>query len=146
MKIKKVRYFGFDDEKVNKMFTGGLTHCNDFAIKGVSDWVPVAVYKVANPDRSKKHKDYLILNKEYVSGLDEKDIQKYRYQLGILCLSCDTALYSIHRHHYHSCGCPNQSFVDGGRDYLRSGGASLEKIKNVYIDLLNNKIVDNIPE
>ena len=38
------------------------------------------------------------------------------------CPTCGELIASIHRHDFRSCskGC---SFIDGGRDYLRCGGA-----------------------
>lgn len=37
------------------------------------------------------------------------------------CRKCDTILESMHVHDWVSCECGN--FVDGGREYLRRGGA-----------------------
>ena len=30
-------------------------------------------------------------------------------------------------HDYKTCGCPNQTMIDGGYDYLRCGGKDLNK-------------------
>lgn len=46
----------------------------------------------------------------------------------IKCLECDTILESKYRHEFKSCTCPNQTYVDGGNDYLRLGGKHLSKI------------------
>lgn len=48
-----------------------------------------------------------------------------------VCRECGEILHSKHRHDFVICGCPNQSFVDGGSDYTRSGGVDLTKIKFV---------------
>ena len=49
----------------------------------------------------------------------------------VKCLQCNTALESKHRHDFQSCGCPNQSCVDGGRDYSRVSGKDLDLIENL---------------
>ncbi len=46
----------------------------------------------------------------------------------IKCLQCNKILVSKHRHDYVTCGCPNNTMLDGGDDYLRCGGADLSKI------------------
>lgn len=44
------------------------------------------------------------------------------------CLKCNTILESKYRWDFQSCKCSNQTFVDGGTDYLRFGGKELSKI------------------
>lgn len=51
----------------------------------------------------------------------------------IRCIMCDTVLVSKHRHDFQRCDCPNRTFVDGGQDYLRYGGADLN-----YIEVLED--------
>ena len=46
----------------------------------------------------------------------------------IKCLECGQELESKYRHDFQQCGCPNESFVDGGDDYVRVGGKDLDKI------------------
>lgn len=36
---------------------------------------------------------------------------------------------SHHRHDYKTCGCENQTMVDGGTAYQRYGGIDLKKVK-----------------
>lgn len=36
---------------------------------------------------------------------------------------------SKHRHDFVQCDCPLETFVDGGNDYVRTGGMDLTKIK-----------------
>lgn len=45
-----------------------------------------------------------------------------------VCKQCGEMLHSKHRHDFVMCGCPNRTFVDGGNDYQRGGGASLAMI------------------
>lgn len=45
----------------------------------------------------------------------------------IKCLLCGTILESLYNHDYKTCGCPNGTFIDGGR-FLRFGGKDLDKI------------------
>jgi len=47
----------------------------------------------------------------------------------IQCLNCGQILESKYRHDFQMCDCGNESFIDGGYDYLRSGGKDLNKIK-----------------
>ena len=47
----------------------------------------------------------------------------------IQCLECDEILESKHRHDFVMCKCPNQTFVDGGDDYMRIGGVDMSKIQ-----------------
>ncbi len=150
MRLKEVNYYGFKHDVVNKMFTGGLTYIRTFMIRG-HHW---AVYRAANPDLSKGHKRYMMLGgqpdmghpeykmKYHVSGSTEQEMNEERFQQGVLCLGCDTVLYSINRHHYHSCGCPNETFVDGGKDYVRCGGVSMHLIEQVGIDLVDGTLTE----
>lgn len=48
-----------------------------------------------------------------------------------VCLECGDILHSKHCHDFVGCGCPNGSFVDGGSDYIRSGGVDMAKVKFV---------------
>ena len=47
----------------------------------------------------------------------------------VTCLSCKEVLVSHHRHDYKTCGCDNQTMVDGGTAYSRYGGVDLKKVK-----------------
>ena len=49
----------------------------------------------------------------------------------VRCLSCNTELESKHRHDFQCCGCENQSFVDGGKDYSRVGGKDFGLIEDL---------------
>lgn len=51
----------------------------------------------------------------------------------IRCKMCNTVLISKHRHDFQQCNCQNRTFVDGGSDYLRYGGADIN-----YIEILND--------
>lgn len=52
----------------------------------------------------------------------------------IRCSNCNTILESTYRHDFVSCGCSNETFVDGGSDYLRCGGKDLRFIEHVKED------------
>lgn len=43
----------------------------------------------------------------------------------VKCRSCGEVLTSYHRHDYKTCGCDNETMVDGGNEYQRYGGANL---------------------
>ena len=47
----------------------------------------------------------------------------------VTCLDCGEVLVSHHRHDYKTCGCDNQTMVDGGTAYQRYGGIDLKKVK-----------------
>jgi hypothetical protein len=40
---------------------------------------------------------------------------------GVECPVCKKRMFSFHVHDYKLCGCPNNTMVDGGREYLRYG-------------------------
>jgi hypothetical protein len=40
---------------------------------------------------------------------------------GVECAECKKRMFSFYRHDYKTCGCPNETMVDGGRSYLRWG-------------------------
>ena len=39
----------------------------------------------------------------------------------IRCLVCNTVLESKFTHDFQQCNCENETFVDGGNDYMRVG-------------------------
>jgi len=47
----------------------------------------------------------------------------------VKCLCCGVILESKHLHDFQRCDCENQSFVDGGDDYIRVGGRDLIKVE-----------------
>ena len=51
----------------------------------------------------------------------------------IRCLNCGTILESKSVHDFQSCGCDNQTFVDGGDEYMRCGGMDMTLIE-VFTD------------
>jgi NTP pyrophosphatase (non-canonical NTP hydrolase) len=59
----------------------------------------------------------------------------------VKCDCCGEELESKSRHDYRQCGCSQNTFIDGGNDYVRCGGKDLSKIllwnkeKNEYVHL-----------
>lgn len=49
----------------------------------------------------------------------------------VKCLVCHKTLTSKYRHNFITCGCKNETFVDGGNDYSRWGGVNLDLIENL---------------
>lgn len=143
IKVKEVNWYGIKHDEVPKKFEGELTYVRTFQVRGGI----YAVYKNANPDRNKGHKDYMMLGQDpltrqwYVSGISAEDMEKERFQEAVLCAQCDTIIYSIGVHHYHKCGCPNQTMVDGGKAYLRNGGKDRSKVIDIMLDLITGEIV-----
>jgi hypothetical protein len=54
----------------------------------------------------------------------------------VTCLECLETLVSYHRHDYKTCGCKNETMVDGGIEYLRYGGKDMRKLSlySIYAD------------
>ena len=46
----------------------------------------------------------------------------------VQCRECGEVLTSYHRHDYKTCGCTNETMVDGGTDYQRYGGLNLDLV------------------
>jgi len=46
----------------------------------------------------------------------------------IKCLNCDMILESKFRWDFQSCDCPNNTFIDGGDDYIRFGCMDITKV------------------
>ena len=46
----------------------------------------------------------------------------------IQCKNCGEVLTSYNRHDYKTCGCENETMVDGGTDYQRYGGKDLSLV------------------
>jgi len=44
------------------------------------------------------------------------------------CKECKKVLTSYHRHDYKTCGCENETMVDGGNEYQRYGGKDLSLV------------------
>lgn len=144
MKIKKVNWYGLNHKRVIRRFKTDLTYCNDFCVN--DEYKPVAVFYDKNPDRSKGHKDYILLHVSkpnlIIRGMDKEEIEKFRYQTAIHCKECDTVLYSANRHHFNSCECPNQTSIDGGKDYAKCSAKDFSKTRYVTIDLLTDNLTD----
>ena len=136
IKLTNFNVLGLRHSNVKKKFEGELTYIGTFCIRG--EYTPRAFYHNAEPDRSKKHKDYMTLQQGngtwYVSGIDAKALEEWRYQMGLQCMECKDVIYSVYRHDMRYCKC-GQAFVDGGRDYTRSGGPGL----SVMIDLIKGE-------
>jgi hypothetical protein len=46
----------------------------------------------------------------------------------VQCKECGEVLTSYHRHDYKTCGCENETMVDGGNDYQRYGGTDFDLV------------------
>jgi hypothetical protein len=139
MKINKKdhNYYGFNTDKACKQFEGDLTYLNTFCIKGIYN--PFAVFRNADPNREKGHKDFLLLclvdKKVIVSGINADEMEEYRHQTGLYCPDCKDVIYSVNRHDYRKCTC-GRCMVDGGKDYFRTNMNGTV----VKIDLLTDDV------
>ena len=154
MKIKEVNWYGFDHNKIAQRFVGNLKYLNTFCVNG--EYSPVAVY--LNQDflvpakRKKMRKDfkkYVLIQMEstgrdggrggIIRGMDQRKMNKNRYQEAIHCLQCGDVVYSVMRHDMRPCQCGSVS-VDGGKDYTKVSFKKRDSYKLVLIDLLTNEI------
>jgi hypothetical protein len=46
----------------------------------------------------------------------------------VQCRECGEVLTSYNRHDYKTCGCTNETMVDGGTNYQRYGGLNLDLV------------------
>lgn len=122
-KLKDVRWYNLDPERVAATFQGNPQYIRDFEINDRT-W---SVYFCDKPNRDLGHKDYMMLGKFgdrwYVSGRSKDEIQDSRFQNAVGCKVCETVIYSTHNHDFHSCSCGATS-VDGGRTYTRILGSN----------------------
>lgn len=132
---KKRNIHGFDHVAVNRSLEGELTYLGDLRLQ---TGVAVAVYKASNPNRSKGHKDYVLLTPKYVSGMDESEFETHTKQEAVLCTECGQVLTSLWRHDYNTCECPNEAMIDGGGDYLRCGAKNMLHLLQGTFDFLAN--------
>lgn len=148
--LEKFNWYGFNHDAVQEMFEGDLTYVGTFCVK--DNYLPVAVYHNAKPNRNKKHKDYLLLWLEYeagrgvqralVAGLDERDMLKEKLQSGIFCYRCKDLIYSVNRHDFRYCKC-EACAIDGGKDYTKISG-NIEDYQLVTIDLLRGETLEKM--
>lgn len=63
--------------------------------------------------------------------------RNYKFDLsheGVVCLCCGKILISYDRHDYRTCGCPQDTMIDGGQiDYVRYGGYDMDLFRPVLI-------------
>jgi hypothetical protein len=50
----------------------------------------------------------------------------------VKCLACGKIIESFDRHDYKTCGCPNDTMVDGGLEYERYGGVDMTLIETMF--------------
>ena len=143
MKLKAYDWLGFNNKAVREKFEGDLEFVCEMSVPIMTSYGPVntpaAVYKVNKPIKEKGHKDYALLfsagDSYYITGRTEEEMAPLWKTFGIHCKVCGDVLVSIARHHFNSCDCSNEAFLDGGSDYSRIGAADLSQIENVSVDL-----------
>lgn len=60
-----------------------------------------------------------------------------KYPNIIQCGQCKMILISFDRHDFRKCHCPNETFIDGGNDYMRCGGKDFKKI--IYLMIMKRR-------
>lgn len=144
-KIKNDNFHCFNHDLVAESFEGNPKYLGYICL----DNHTVAVYHTSTPNREKGHKEYVLLWSTWnpviekrglmVGGMELAEFKKHSKHSAVLCLECNTVLYSLNRHHYHGCGCKNNTTVDGGKDYLRMGGKDMTRILTGTLDVLTGK-------
>ena len=73
----------------------------------------------------------------YKLSWNNHEVIKVLTRNAIRCLVCNTILESKYQHNFRSCGCPNQSFVDGGLMYIRTCRVNLDLVENLceYVEM-----------
>lgn len=68
------------------------------------------------------------------------------YYNAVECLNCHEILVSHSRHDYVKCSCENETFVDGGLEYIRYGGKDLSLVfsRPIYSDSSHETIRENL--
>lgn len=51
----------------------------------------------------------------------------------VKCLSCEEILRSYTVHDFQCCSCANQTFTDGGHEYVRQGGINMMLVKDLSV-------------
>ena len=123
---KDDNYYQFDHDAVNKQFGGELTYLGTLPIGNSGD--PWALYWAKSPDRTKGHKDIMMLMSHgpsyggNVSGRNVSELEGGKlHHTWVQCLKCQDYIVSQHRHDYKFCQCGACS-IDGGMDYIKVGG------------------------
>lgn len=140
MKLKKknFNYYGYKHKKVREIYgdlDGNLDYVGTFSLENGAG--PFAVYHAPNPDASKGHKEFVLLDGQYVRGKTAEEMEIHRKQIGRYCSFCRDVIYSVRRHDCRWCSC-GLIMIDGGTDYLR---CSLEGVP-VEIDFITNKVTE----
>lgn len=139
----KHNYYGFDIDKVNQVLKADLVYCNDATVN--NEYNPVSIFYTANPDVSKGHKNYVLIqqteNGGLIRGMTPDEIAPFRRVDAVHCTACNDVVYSPNRHSMIACSCDNV-FIDGGRDYTRLGAKDFSKLCKVVLDILTNEIID----
>jgi hypothetical protein len=145
MKVNDINYYGVNPEAVIKNFEGDLSYVGSFSVDGRAR----AVFKNANPNREKSHKDFMMLHTIYdpakakatwfVSGMDNELMREFLVLTVLKCKKCDDMVYSADRHHMAYCTCKEVA-IDGGDVYCKVTGKA-EDYEMYTWDVLNKLIV-----
>lgn len=152
-RLQPKNWYGFNHEVVRERFEGDLTYVCELPLTlktGRGEIrLPASLYKAANPNRDKGHKEYMALFRNgdglMVTGRELPELSKDRYVYGMRCLECDDVIFSMTRHDFTRCSC-GACFVDGGTDYFRAGAKSFERTSKAWIDLMTGEIFDPATE
>ena len=141
MDLQKSNWYGLNHKEVFKRFNV-QKYIGTFCVLG--EYSPVSVYYSENPDRTKNHKNYLmlqIIDKQIlIRGMDKEQIESFAKVAGVYCPDCKQVIYSTMRHDYNSCKCESIS-IDGGSDYTK---VSYDSNKSIPLRVTINLLTDEI--
>jgi len=141
MKLVKPNVTGLNREKICEMLEGDVSFLNEFCVNG--EYLPVAVFHSSNPDISKGHKEFILVQQDQdqlmIRGMDKKTILPFSSQSALHCLECDDVIYSVYRHDMRSCSCKAYA-IDGGKDYTKVSYLENTKMEMCFVDLLTDQI------
>jgi hypothetical protein len=113
-------YINQVEERYNAKYVG------DFCIKTTSGWTdaPAAIFYTEHPDEAKGHTHYFAIYLNPSNPLSDFIITKgdsaFSQPIIGLVTEDGTVIFSRYGHDFRST--PDGSFIDGGRDYCRTGG------------------------
>ena len=153
MRVHKIKYYNISHDYVKQTYPGNPIFVNEFTCVRKLGW-PHAVYHNVNSDRLTEQKEFLLvrLDPEDIkkgelnllsTDMSKKEMEKERFQRGVLCKKCQAVIYSVFQWDMHACSCM-ALWVDGGKELFTRGAYEPEDrkhLEDVVIDLLTDKIM-----
>jgi hypothetical protein len=120
----------------------GAKYIGDFCLKTVGGgWSeePSAIFYQPNPNTELGHTHYFGLFTRMGSLYITKGDSAFEEPIAAIVGKDGEVVYSRYRHDFRTLTSDTNTFIDGGRDYCRRGGAA----KSVYLTIDKDKLVVN---